>query len=241
MTTLAAILERLKDNESLLSHGEEGTRQVAILPVLAALGWNRDDLNEVEPEHPVGTGRVDYCLRHQNRSTVFIEVKRTGTDLEPHQQQLLNYAFQEGVSLAVLTDGLVWWLYLPREGGSWEQRKFFSVDCRVLAPDGAAEALERYLQREAVLAGTAQERAIAELKGQQRNQRFFPMYGSSSSPSLMSSYSNSCRRRWKGPRATGLIRTSSPRSCYKCGDLPSRRPHRRGRGQPARSSGNRRT
>ena len=171
MTPLATILQRLVDNESLRSHGEEGTRQVAILPVLASLGWDRDDLDEVEPEHPVGNGRVDYCLRHGNRNCVFIEVKRTGTDLDPHQQQLLSYAFQEGVPLAALTDGLIWWLYLPTEVGSWEQRKFFTVDCTAQDPADAAQSLQSYLQRAAVIDQSAQQRAIAELQGQQRNQR----------------------------------------------------------------------
>ena len=58
----------------------------------------------------------------QMRNLVLIEVKRAGTDLSEHQEQLLRYAFDEGVPLAAL-NGLVWWLYLPMAGGSWEQRR----------------------------------------------------------------------------------------------------------------------
>ena len=47
-------------------------------------------------------------------------MKRTGTALTEHQEQLLGYAFREGVPLAALTDGLIWWLYLPTAAGSWE-------------------------------------------------------------------------------------------------------------------------
>ena len=36
---------------------------------------------------------------------VFLEVKKIGEDLESYQGQLLMYAFEEGVKLAVLTNG----------------------------------------------------------------------------------------------------------------------------------------
>ncbi|MCY3887017.1 MAG: restriction endonuclease subunit R [Chloroflexi bacterium] len=171
MTELATLIKKLAGSETLRRSGEEATRQAAVLPVLAELGWNWQDLDEVAPEHAVGSGRVDYCLRHANQSLVFVEVKRTGAELLQHQKQLLGYAFEEGVPLAALTDGLIWWLYLPTEPGSWEQRKFFTVDCRVQTPENAATALNRYLQREAVIDRSAIERATEELKGQQREQR----------------------------------------------------------------------
>ena len=41
---------------------------------------------------------------------MFIEVKRSGENLENHRQQLLEYCFQEGVKLAALTNGRTWWL-----------------------------------------------------------------------------------------------------------------------------------
>ena len=71
------------------------------------------DVSEVVPEHTVGNRRVDYALRPGSPNAVFIEVKRRGENLDRHQQQLLEYCFQEGVKLAALTNGLTWWLYLP--------------------------------------------------------------------------------------------------------------------------------
>ena len=108
MTQLVALIKKLARSETLRRSGEEATRQAAVLPVLAGLGWNWQDIDEVVPEHAVGGGRVDYCLRHANQSLVFVEVKRTGTELFQHQKQLLGYAFEEGVPLAALTDGLIW-------------------------------------------------------------------------------------------------------------------------------------
>jgi len=58
------------------------------------------------------------ALGSQNKA--FIEVEQTGTDLEQHQEQLLNYSFQEGVKLASLTNGVAWRFYLPLHEGSGE-------------------------------------------------------------------------------------------------------------------------
>jgi predicted type IV restriction endonuclease len=122
------LLNRLRQDQGLFLAGEEAVRQGAILPVLARLGWDRDNVREVVPEFAVGNGRVDYCLKVEERNAAFVEVKRTNQDLEQHQEQLLEYAFRVGVEIAALTNGLSWWLYLPLAEGRWDQRKFFTID-----------------------------------------------------------------------------------------------------------------
>jgi hypothetical protein len=74
---------------------------------------------------------------------------------------LLEYAFREGVDLAVLTNGLLWWLYLPLLEGSWEQRKFLTIDIQQQRPEDAAQHFSDFLEREAVTTGSAAERARA--------------------------------------------------------------------------------
>ena len=128
MPDLADHIARIANDEQLPQRVEEAARQTAVLPVLDALGWDCWDGNEVTPEFEVRGGRVDYCLQIPGRRLVLIEVKRTGTDLTGHQEQLLRYAFDEGVPLAALTDGRVWWLYLSTAAGNWEQRRFFNID-----------------------------------------------------------------------------------------------------------------
>ncbi|MXY14623.1 MAG: hypothetical protein F4Y53_02915, partial [Proteobacteria bacterium] len=86
---------------------EQATREIIVNPMIDALGWDTFNPHEVAREHPVTGGRVDYCLQLKKKNRVFVEVKRVGTDLEDHQEQLLRYAFDGGVRLAVLTDGLV--------------------------------------------------------------------------------------------------------------------------------------
>lgn len=107
---------------------EDATKNAIVLPLLEILGWNFRNINEVYPEYIIGGIRVDYCLRQNQHNKVFIEVKKIDEDLEIHQEQLLKYAFHEGIEIAILTNGLSWWFYLPLSPGSWEQRKFFSID-----------------------------------------------------------------------------------------------------------------
>ena len=165
---LAELLAKLRDDISLRTSVEEATRQAAVLPILRRLGWNDEDLSEVAPEFSVEDGRVDYCLKLSWKNAVFIEVKRTGESLDSHQKQLLNYAFVGGVEQAVLTDGLVWWFYLPLNQGSWEQRRFFTIDLKRQGPDAAASNFRRYLGRDAVSAGSAHSDAEAVLRDEKR-------------------------------------------------------------------------
>lgn len=171
MSDLQDTIARIASNATLLVSSEEATRQAAILPILSELGWAWHNIDEVVPEYRVGDGRVDYCLRVRGHSTVFIEVKRAGTDLQPHQPQLLEYAFREGVQLAALTDGLVWWLYLPTAEGSWEQRRFFSLDATRVSAERAAEILTSFLAHDAVVSGDAVSRARAEFASLERERR----------------------------------------------------------------------
>ncbi|MDE2695801.1 MAG: hypothetical protein OXH97_04700 [Chloroflexota bacterium] len=150
---------------------EQATREMAVNPVIGALGWDTFNPSEVAREYSVRGGRVDYCLRGRGRNLVLIEVKRAGTDLTEHQEQLLRYAFDEGVPLAALTDGLVWWLYLPMAGGSWEQRRFVDIDFREHDSSSAASSLGRFLDRDDSISGSAQEEAQREFESQERDRR----------------------------------------------------------------------
>jgi hypothetical protein len=159
MDAFEELLARLSQDQVLFRGVEEATRQGAVLPVLARLGWDTYNIREVTPEHRVENRRVDYCLHVGGKSAVYVEVKRTAEDLERHERQLLEYAFADGVPLAVLTNGLLWWFYLPLEPGSWQQRKVFAVDIVAQQPDVAATHFRDFLARDSVASGDAQSKA----------------------------------------------------------------------------------
>jgi len=149
---------------------EEAVKIAVILPVLDRLGWDWVDPQEVVPEYGLMSQRVDFCLRINGVAKVFVEAKRPSEDLDSHQEQLLNYAFREGVDLAVLTNGLTWWFYLPTANGSWEQRKFFAIDFRLQDAEAVATHLSTFLGRDAVSGGAAVRSAREVLETASREQ-----------------------------------------------------------------------
>lgn len=140
--TISTFIESLKYDRRIISFDEAAIKQSVVLKLLNLLGWDIFNTDEVTPEYQVRERKVDYALRINNRAKVFIEVKSIHEDLNDHQEQLLDYCFGEGVGLAVLTNGRSWWFYLPLHEGSWEQRKFYTID--ILQQD-ASEAASRFV------------------------------------------------------------------------------------------------
>ncbi len=153
--TIAQAVQQLKNVVNLYELDESATKQGVVLRLLSIAGWNTFDVSKVMPEYTVGTRRVDFALNANSSNTVFVEVKRPSEDLSHHQQQLLEYCFQEGVKLSALTNGRTWWLYLPLQEGSWEQRRFLIIDLDSQEPDIVEQRLLRYLSQENVTSGQA--------------------------------------------------------------------------------------
>lgn len=162
------VIKELRSNEHLNSLDEAATKQAVILKILSILGWDPFNVSEVYPEYSVGKRRVDYALRYNNRNKVFIEVKKVGEDLERHQKQLLDYSFREGVKLAILTNGITWWFYLPLNEGSWEQRKFYTIEIYDQDENEIAQKLTDLLSKENVISGKAIENAKAIYTSRQK-------------------------------------------------------------------------
>ncbi|MCY4364760.1 MAG: hypothetical protein OXE17_00810 [Chloroflexi bacterium] len=163
-------VEQIKGALSFGSMDESATKQGVVLRLLSVAGWDTFDTSQVVPEYTVGNRRVDYALRPGTPNAVFIEVKRPGENLERHQQQLLEYCFQEGVNLAVLTNGRTWWLYLPLQAGSWEQRRFLTIDLDDQEPGIVKHRFLEYLAPERVDSGQAVRDAEALVESQQRTE-----------------------------------------------------------------------
>ena len=90
---------------------------------------------------------------------VFIEAKRGGESLERHDEQLLDYAFAEGVEIAILTNGATWWFYLPIRAVSWERRKVATVELDRQDSTEIVQKLADLLGKENVESGAAIQKA----------------------------------------------------------------------------------
>lgn len=162
---LKIFLEKLKSNPRVSNFDEAATKQAIVLPLLHMLGWNTYNIDEVTPEFPVENGRVDYSLRLNNTNEVFLEVKKTGEDLNKHQEQVLDYSFRQGVELATLTNGITWWFYLPTKKGDWKTRKFYTIDIIQQESSDIAQKFIDLLLKANVQTGEALQHAESIYKG----------------------------------------------------------------------------
>ena len=124
VSVLAEVKERLQRHNQELRQSEALTRSALIDPVLRALGWNTEDPDLARPEYrvrQVRNERVNYALLSPGGvAAAFIEAKSLGQSLEQDRDidQLLRYAFADGIPYGVLTNGNNWHVYdLKMPGG----------------------------------------------------------------------------------------------------------------------------
>lgn len=166
---LILLANELKTNHEIDSYDEQATKQAIVLKILFILGWDIFDTNEVYPEYALKLQRVDYSLRINNNNKVFIEAKRVREELESHQEQLLKYSFHAGVGMAVLTNGVGWWFYLPLlQDATWEDRKFYTIDLLQQEPKDVANKFIELLSRDKISSGKAIENAKSIYESQQK-------------------------------------------------------------------------
>lgn len=160
--SLREVIERIRSSPE--PPNEETAKIQILLPILHELSWNPYG-QEVLWEHPVGGkkggGKADIALKADGHIRAIIEAKAPGANLDHHVEQVLGYAFFEGVDICALSDGLQWWLYLPREPYGHDQRRFAELR---LGNQGdpieqVCSDLTTFLGRESLLSGQAVTRA----------------------------------------------------------------------------------
>ena len=132
---IVSFIDELKANKKLSTFDEASTKQAVVLRLLSFLGWDIFNVEQVYPDYSANSSNVSYALRIKNTNKVFIEVRRVHAKLDNHQKSLVNLASREGVNLAVLTNGIIWWFYLVSANGSWQRKWFYSIDLLKQKPD----------------------------------------------------------------------------------------------------------
>ena len=129
--------------------------QGIVLRLLAILDWPTFTTEVVIPEYRVEGTRVDFALCHPLlRPVVFVEVKQVG-GIEGAEQQLFQYAFHEGVPIAILTDGREWHFFTPSGQGNYRERRVYKLDLIEENSEESAMRLNRYLAYESIRTGEA--------------------------------------------------------------------------------------
>ncbi|MEJ5343870.1 MAG: hypothetical protein WHS83_03055 [Chloroflexus sp.] len=154
------VRERLRRGEF---PSEAAVSQGIVLPSLHELGWPVFDTNVVIPEYSVEGRRVDFALCHpvNRRPLIFIEVKKVGIS-DGADRQLFEYAFLQGVPMAIFTNGQEWNFYLPGEQGRYDERRVYKLDLLERDIEESVYRLERYLQYERVCSGEALKAARSD-------------------------------------------------------------------------------
>jgi len=117
------------------SIGEENTKHALIEPVLKALGWDVEDLDEVRCEYKLkqADNPVDYAFFVHGNLRLFVEAKALGENLDKCAHQIMGYAGVAGVvEWIVLTNGNEYRIYNAHAQVPIEQKLFKRV---VLASD----------------------------------------------------------------------------------------------------------
>ena len=129
---------------------EAAVSQGIVLRLLGTLGWSTFDTQAVFPQYGIEGRKVDFALCHPpSKPIVFIEVKRVG-NIEGAERQLFEYAFHEGVPIAILTDGQKWRFFYPIGQGDYRERKVHEMDLTEGDSEEKAKRLNRYLNYESI-------------------------------------------------------------------------------------------
>ena len=134
MSDLAKALVEVRRRIQLASKrglNEQNTKATLIEPVLRVLGWNVEDVEEVQREFRIKTTDkpVDYCLLDNRTPRLFIEAKSLGKDLNDRRwaNQIMGYASVAGVEWIVLTDGDEYRIYNSHAPVAVDEKLFRTV------------------------------------------------------------------------------------------------------------------
>jgi len=106
---LEKLIEKLEKEEAsgkANDYNEEATKTAFIQPFLKdVLGWDVNDRDEVSPEENSSRGRVDYGLKIEGKTKIFVETKPLRADLNKHIAQAVQYGYnKKDVPFVLLTD-----------------------------------------------------------------------------------------------------------------------------------------
>ncbi|MBL7062296.1 MAG: N-6 DNA methylase [Dehalococcoidia bacterium] len=111
---------------SIRKYTEADTRRVFILPLFEALGWDVYSREEVAEEVKTPGGRVDYVFKLHGVSQFYLEAKALRVELSKPEyiKQAITYAYNKGMTWAVLTDFEGLQVYNAQTG-----RLFINLSC----------------------------------------------------------------------------------------------------------------
>ena len=128
---LAQVRKRIDQNRGKRSMNEQNTKATLVEPVLRALGWDTEDVEEVAREYKRKRADkpVDYALLELRTPRLFVEAKALGMHLDDRKwaSQIMGYASVAGVEWIVLTDGDEYRIYNSHATVAVEEKIFRTI------------------------------------------------------------------------------------------------------------------
>jgi predicted type IV restriction endonuclease len=109
---------------------ETPTRTIFIDPLLESLGWDVENWDDVELEHPTIDGKsVDYALKIDGKAVLLVEAKPLNDPLIDVKAitQVVGYAANDGIEWCILTNGEKYRVYCTREKAAAPEKLLFEV------------------------------------------------------------------------------------------------------------------
>lgn len=133
MKDIVKVIEKLRTQLERHKHSglkEYPTRTIFIDPLLAALGWDVRDPDEVQLEYPtVDVKSVDYAMKINLKPVFLLEAKQLTDPLDDVKSitQVVGYAANDGIDWCVLTNGVRYKIFRASEKASAPDKLLFEV------------------------------------------------------------------------------------------------------------------
>ncbi len=152
MKNIIEFIKKLQSEGRFHNLDEAALKQSVVLKILSLLDWDPFDLDDIQPEHTIEGGKIDFSLKQNDPNRVFLVVRK-GNDLSKPQEELLNHSAQGNARMAVLTNGFTWWFYLPLLQGSADEKKFLALETWAKEGEEISEKLHQFLSKGSVTSG----------------------------------------------------------------------------------------
>lgn len=155
MQELIEFIKKIQSDNRLGSFEEAAIKQSIVLKILSLLEWDPFNIDEIEPDYHVGTGKIDFLLKSDNANKIFLNVKKDLANSLKLREQLFQLAAQWDIKMAILTNGLIWEFFLPLMDGNPEEKRFHTIEIQKEKAEDIAQNFSNFLLRNDVISGNA--------------------------------------------------------------------------------------
>ena len=153
MDKIIQFLKELQTDKKFRDFDEASVKQAIVLKILALLGWDPFDVNEIQPEYSTKKQKIDFVLKQNNSFEVFLIVKKGLDNFKAHIETLLETSQKSNAKIAIYTNGLSWWFFLPSAEGTIDDKRFWSIDAGKEKIEIIARRLNDFLSKDSVIKG----------------------------------------------------------------------------------------